>query len=93
MSDFRGIISIEVENFKSYRGRTVIGPFKPFTAIVGPNGSGKSNIVDSLIFVLGINTATIRVDKVKDLINVHALQEDDQPEYVNKVLFFCFFFL
>lgn len=31
---------IEVENFKSYRGRKVIGPLKPFNAVIGPNGSG-----------------------------------------------------
>lgn len=29
-----------VENFKSWRGRQVIGPFKRFTCIIGPNGSG-----------------------------------------------------
>lgn len=32
---------IEVENFKSYRGKFTIGPLKSFTAVVGPNGSGK----------------------------------------------------
>lgn len=31
---------IEVENFKSYRGRKLIGPLKPFNAVIGPNGSG-----------------------------------------------------
>lgn len=31
---------IEVENFKSYRGKRIIGPLKPFNAVVGPNGSG-----------------------------------------------------
>lgn len=31
---------IEVENFKSYRGHRVIGPLKPFNAVIGPNGSG-----------------------------------------------------
>lgn len=29
-----------VENFKSWRGRQVIGPFRKFTCIIGPNGSG-----------------------------------------------------
>jgi predicted ATPase len=38
----RCIESIEVENFKSYRGKQVIGPFiRPFTAVIGPNGAGK----------------------------------------------------
>lgn len=32
---------IEVENFKSYRGKLTIGPLKPFTAVIGPNGSGQ----------------------------------------------------
>lgn len=32
---------IEVENFKSYKGKLIIGPLKSFTAVVGPNGSGR----------------------------------------------------
>ena len=44
-----GYISrLEVENFKSYKGKHVIGPFSRFTAVVGPNGSGKSNIMDAI---------------------------------------------
>lgn len=31
---------LEVENFKSYKGYQVIGPFSNFTAIIGPNGAG-----------------------------------------------------
>lgn len=34
------LFSLEVENFKSYKGKHVIGPFANFTAIIGPNGSG-----------------------------------------------------
>lgn len=30
-----------VSNFKSYRGRHVIGPFKRLTGIIGPNGAGR----------------------------------------------------
>ena len=33
--------SLELENFKSYKGRQMIGPLKPFTAIIGPNGTGR----------------------------------------------------
>lgn len=33
---------LELENFKSYKGKHTIGPFKRFTAIIGPNGCGKS---------------------------------------------------
>ena len=32
---------LELENFKSYKGVQVVGPFKPFTAIIGPNGVGE----------------------------------------------------
>eukprot|EP01097_Dermamoeba_algensis_P008834 TRINITY_DN604_c0_g1_i1.p1 TRINITY_DN604_c0_g1~~TRINITY_DN604_c0_g1_i1.p1 ORF type:complete len:257 (-),score=74.38 TRINITY_DN604_c0_g1_i1:549-1274(-) len=35
------IIRIELENFKSYKGPQIIGPFKDFTAIIGPNGAGE----------------------------------------------------
>lgn len=33
--------TLELENFKSYKGKQIIGPFKQFTAIIGPNGSGE----------------------------------------------------
>jgi len=60
---------IEVENFKSYRGKQLIGPFKKFTAIIGPNGSGKSNLMDAISFVLGEKTSNLRVKKLSDLIH------------------------
>jgi hypothetical protein len=31
------VLHLEVEDFKSYRGHQLIGPFRDFTAIVGPN--------------------------------------------------------
>lgn len=34
------LVELEVENFKSYRGRQTIGPFYNFTSVIGPNGSG-----------------------------------------------------
>ena len=44
------LIQLEVENFKSYKGFQVIGPFDPFTCIIGPNGSGKIlKIINSLL--------------------------------------------
>lgn len=60
---------IEVENFKSYKGRIVIGPLKPFTAVIGPNGSGKSNFMDAISFVLGEKTSCLRVKRLSDLIH------------------------
>uniref|UniRef100_A0A671QQA4 Structural maintenance of chromosomes protein 1A-like n=1 Tax=Sinocyclocheilus anshuiensis TaxID=1608454 RepID=A0A671QQA4_9TELE len=44
---------IEIENFKSYKGRQIIGPFHKFTAIIGPNGSG------NVLLILS-NLATMR---------------------------------
>lgn len=60
---------IEVENFKSYRGKQMIGPLKPFTAVIGPNGSGKSNFMDAISFVLGEKKNSLRVKKLSDLIH------------------------
>lgn len=42
---------IEIENFKSYKGRQIIGPFQRFTAIIGPNGSGEINPAAALLNV------------------------------------------
>ncbi len=56
------ISKIVLENFKSYQGKTVIGPFhKLFTAIVGPNGSGKSNLIESLLFIFGKRASWMRL--------------------------------
>lgn len=36
------LVQLEVDNFKSYKGHQVIGPFSSFTAVVGPTGAGTS---------------------------------------------------
>ncbi|KAJ8915816.1 hypothetical protein NQ315_004628 [Exocentrus adspersus] len=66
---------IEVENFKSYRGRRVIGPLKPFNAVIGPNGSGKSNFMDAISFVMGEKTQSLRVKRLSDLIHGAAISK------------------
>ena len=49
------------ENFKSYGGVRVVGPFhKRFSSIVGPNGSGKSNVIDAMLFVFGKKAKKLR---------------------------------
>lgn len=58
----------EVENFKSYAGKQVIGPFHDMTCVIGPNGSGKSNLMDAISFVLGVRSAQLRSTQLKDLI-------------------------
>ncbi|MBY0405714.1 MAG: AAA family ATPase, partial [Cyanobacteria bacterium] len=64
------IQQIEIDNFKSFAEKTVI-PFRQgFTTISGPNGSGKSNIIDSILFCLGLSSSrTMRAEKLTDLIN------------------------
>ncbi|KAF9423720.1 hypothetical protein HW555_001046 [Spodoptera exigua] len=64
------ITHIVNENFKSYAGVEVLGPFhKSFTAIIGPNGSGKSNVIDSMLFVFGYRASKIRSKKISVLIH------------------------
>ena len=42
---------IELNNFKSFKGKTTI-PFKSgLTIITGLNGAGKSNIIDGIILL------------------------------------------
>uniref|UniRef100_A0A915Q4C7 Structural maintenance of chromosomes protein n=1 Tax=Setaria digitata TaxID=48799 RepID=A0A915Q4C7_9BILA len=71
------ITSIDVENFKSYYGKHVLGPFHHnFSAIIGPNGSGKSNVIDSLLFVFGYRASKIRSKKISVLIHSSAGREN-----------------
>ncbi|XP_013884805.1 structural maintenance of chromosomes protein 1B [Austrofundulus limnaeus] len=60
---------IDVENFKSWRGKQVIGPFMRFNCIIGTNGSGKSNVMDALSFALGERAAALRVKHLRDLVH------------------------
>ncbi len=64
---------LEIDNFKSFSGKTEIPFLTGFTAIAGINGSGKSNIIDSILFALGLTSArALRSEKgVADLISTH----------------------
>ncbi|VDB88229.1 unnamed protein product [Peniophora sp. CBMAI 1063] len=62
------LVQIEVCDFKSYKGRQVIGPFRSFTSIIGPNGAGKSNLMDAISFVLGVKSAQLRSAQLRDLV-------------------------
>ncbi len=64
------IKEIELDNFKSFGEKTTIPMLDGFTTVSGPNGSGKSNVVDSLMFALGLTTTrNMRAEKLTDLIN------------------------
>lgn len=65
------IEKIRLKNFKSFGKKAEIPFFKGFTVITGPNGSGKSNIIDSILFCLGLSTSTkqLRADRLTDLIH------------------------
>ncbi|XLR10388.1 hypothetical protein HN51_047023 [Arachis hypogaea] len=69
---------LEMENFKSYKGHQVIGPFFDFTAIIGPNGAGKSNLMDAISFVLGVRTGQLRGAQLRDLIYASDDKEKEQ---------------
>ena len=70
---------LELENFKSYRGRQVIGPFSSFSAVIGPNGSGKSNLLDAISYVLCVNN-NIRAANAKDLVFRQGSMPDSDNE-------------
>lgn len=64
------IKEIELDNFKSFGKHTLVPLLDGFTTISGPNGSGKSNIIDSLLFALGLSsTRSMRAERLPDLLN------------------------
>ena len=66
------IKQLEVDNFKSFANKVEIPMLKGFTTISGPNGSGKSNIIDSILFALGLSTSrTLRAEKLFHLISTY----------------------
>ncbi|KAK8964642.1 Structural maintenance of chromosomes protein 1 [Platanthera guangdongensis] len=72
------ILRLELENFKSYKGRQVIGPFYDFTAIIGPNDSDKSNLMDAISFVLDVRSTHLRGAQLRDLIYAADDREKEQ---------------
>jgi chromosome segregation protein len=63
------IKELVLDDFKSFGRTTRIPLYEDFTVITGPNGSGKSNIIDGVLFALGLaRTRGIRAEKLTDLI-------------------------
>jgi len=73
------IDEIVLQNFKSFAGTTRIPFYEDFTTISGPNGSGKSNIIDAVLFALGLaRTSGMRAEKLTDLIYNPSHEGDDE---------------
>ncbi len=63
------IKKLEIDNFKSFANKTDIPLLEGFTTISGPNGSGKSNIIDSVMFALGLRSGSaLRIENLSDFI-------------------------
>jgi chromosome segregation protein len=64
------ITRVELSHFKSFGGTASVPLLNGFTVISGPNGSGKSNILDALLFALGLASSKgMRADRLPDLVN------------------------
>src|SRR6056297_946215 len=74
------IKALVLDNFKSFGRKTRIPFYEDFTVITGPNGSGKSNIIDAVLFALGLaRTRGIRAEKLTDLIYNPGYDDGDRP--------------
>jgi len=59
-----------------------------FTVVTGPNGSGKSNILDAVLFCLGLATSRgMRAERLPDLINSAMVRQGKAAETVVTVRF------
>jgi len=82
------INQVELTHFKSFGGSMAI-PLEPgFTVVTGPNGSGKSNILDAVLFCLGLASSRgMRAERLPDLINSAMLRAGKAAETVVSVRF------
>ncbi|KAF7700624.1 Structural maintenance of chromosomes protein 2 [Cucumispora dikerogammari] len=64
--------TIKLQGFKIFEQLTTVNLDPKYTIITGLNGSGKSNIIDGILFVLGIESLKLlRVNNLKQLININ----------------------
>jgi len=82
------INQVELTHFKSFGGSITIPLEEGFTVVTGPNGSGKCNILDGILFCLGLaNSRGMRADRLPDLVNSAMLKEGRAAETVVTVRF------
>ena len=71
------IKQLEIDNFKSFANRSEIPLLKGFTTVSGPNGSGKSNIIDSVLFALGLaNASELRAENLSHFISTYTKRNE-----------------
>lgn len=71
------IKQLEIDNFKSFANRSEIPLLKGFTTVSGPNGSGKSNIIDSVLFALGLASASeLRAENLSHFISTYTKRNE-----------------
>ncbi|MBE7380856.1 MAG: chromosome segregation protein SMC [Leptolyngbya sp. SIO1E4] len=79
---------VELSHFKSFGGTTAVPLLPGFTVISGPNGSGKSNILDALLFALGLASSRgMRADRLPDLVNQSHIGRRSKAEAIVTVTF------
>jgi len=82
------INQVELAQFKSFGGAMAIRLEPSFTVITGPNGSGKSNILDAVLFCLGLASSRgMRAERLPDLINSATVRQGKAAETVVSVRF------
>lgn len=71
------IKQLEIDNFKSFANRSEIPLLQGFTTVSGPNGSGKSNIIDSVLFALGLaNASELRAENLSHFISTYTKRNE-----------------
>ena len=71
------IKQLEIDNFKSFANKSEIPLLEGFTTISGPNGSGKSNIIDSVLFALGLaNASELRAENLSHFISTYTKRNE-----------------
>ncbi|QNJ01225.1 chromosome segregation protein [Synechococcus sp. A15-62] len=82
------INQVGLTHFKSFGGAMTIPLEEGFTVVTGPNGSGKSNILDGVLFCLGLATSRgMRADRLPDLVNSGMLKAGKAAETTVSVRF------